>query len=215
FLGEHARLKDIPAADRATPYARPAVRPRPVPVDFPDLALSRAPVRLFNQLYYRAHRPGDALVPLDPYIYPLDALSDWNRIYGRRGLVQYQCVLPLETSAQGLRRLLETIAREGDPSFLAVLKRMGEESFGLLSFPRPGYTLALDFPASPDSLALLARLDLITAEHGGRLYLAKDARMSPAMAANGYPRLEQFRDVRRRHGLTGHFRSLQSERLEL
>src|ERR1700710_991513 len=101
-----------------------------------------------------------------------------------------------------MQQLLDLIAGEGDPSFLAVLKRMGQQSFGLLSFPRPGYTLALDFPASPKSLGLLDRLDLITSEYGGRLYLAKDARMTPLTMAQGYPRLAEFRKTRRKHRLT-------------
>lgn len=215
FLGEHARVDELPAESRGKPFARPEARSKTVPIDFPEIALSRLSVRAFNALYYRANPEGEAIVGLDKYFYPLDAVQRWNRIYGRRGFVQYQCVLPLEQSAAGLERLLATISAEGDASFLAVLKRMGAESFGLMSFPHPGYTLALDFPASPRSFALLERLDAITSGHGGRIYLAKDARTSAAMMAAGYPRLDQFRRVRETFGLTKRFRSLQSQRLEL
>jgi FAD/FMN-containing dehydrogenase len=152
---------------------------------------------------------------MEPYFYPLDAIAEWNRIYGRRGFVQYQCVLPLETSREGLTILLERIAAAGTGSFLAVLKRLGAQSFGLLSFPMPGYTLALDFPATPASLALLDELDAIVANHGGRIYLAKDARTSAAAVAAGYERLDAFREVRRRWGLDGKYSSLQSRRLDL
>jgi hypothetical protein len=129
--------------------------------------------------------------------------------------VQYQPVLPLAASREGLQRLLTEIAKAGQTSFLAVLKRTGKQSFGMMSFPLSGYTLALDFPATPGNLLLLDRLDSIVREHGGRLYLAKDARTSPAMIEPGYPRLGTFREVRRRFDLTERFASLQSHRLEL
>ena len=215
FIGEHAGVDDLPVDRRATPLATAAKAPRRVPIDFPGFALSKLPVTLFNAAYYRAQVAGERLVDLFPYFYPLDAVLEWNRIYGRRGFVQYQCVLPLAESPTGMRRLLDEIARAGSASFLAVLKRMGPASFGHLSFPLEGYTLAMDFPATPDNLALLDRLDAITVEHKGRIYLAKDARAAPATVAAGYPRLPEFRDVRDRYGLTGIIESRQSRRLEL
>lgn len=215
LLAEHASLGELDASRRAAPLVRPPRKPRAVPIDLPGFALSGFNVAVFNRLYYALQRPGEALVALEPYFYPLDALSDWNRIYGRRGFVQYQCVLPLAESERGLARLLETIAAAGSGSFLAVLKRLGPQSFGMLSFPMPGYTLALDFPATPANLALLDRLDAITADHGGRVYLTKDARLSPAMLARGYPRLQEFRDLRAQYGLDRRFSSLLSQRLGL
>lgn len=215
LLAEHAKLGELDASRRTAPLARPLRKLRAVPIDLPGFALSGFNVAAFNRLYYAMQRPGEALVALDPYFYPLDALSDWNRIYGRRGFVQYQCVLPLAESERGLARLLETIADAGSGSFLAVLKRLGPQSFGMLSFPMPGYTLALDFPAIADNLALLDRLDAITADHGGRVYLTKDARLSPAMLARGYPRLQEFRDLRAQYGLDRRFSSLLSQRLGL
>lgn len=215
LLAEHASLGELDASRRAAPLARPPRKSRAVPIDLPGFALSGFNVAAFNRLYYAMQRPGEALVALDPYFYPLDAMADWNRIYGRRGFVQYQCVLPLAESERGLARLLETIAAAGSGSFLAVLKRLGPQSFGMLSFPMPGYTLALDFPATPDNLALLDRLDAITADHGGRIYLTKDARLSPAMLARGYPRLQEFRDLRAHYGLDRRFSSLLSQRLRL
>jgi len=214
FLGEHAEPDDLPADTRSDPFRRPRRKLRKVPLDAPSFALGPLSVRLFNGVYYRAQRPGDGLVDLEPYFYPLDAIGDWNRIYGRRGFVQYQCVLPMETSRSGMARLLEAISAAGAGSFLAVLKRMGSQSFGLLSFPMPGYTLALDFPVSKANFSLLERLDAIVAECGGRLYLAKDARAAAPAFDAGYPRLAEFRDVRRRWDL-GRFSSLQSKRLGL
>jgi decaprenylphospho-beta-D-ribofuranose 2-oxidase len=214
FIGEHARRYELPAAGRAHPFARKHRRPKRLPIDFPPIAMSRLPVQTFNIAYSLAHPSGESVGDLYPYFYPLDAVLEWNRIYGRRGFAQYQCVLPLEESPAGMRRLLEEISRRGGASFLTVLKRMGPGSFGHLSFPMEGYTLAIDFPAHPETLALLDRLDAITAEHGGRIYLTKDSRAKPsAMAA--YPRLEAFREVRRRYGLCGRVESLQSRRLQI
>lgn len=135
FLGEHVAADGLPASMRATPFARPRRAPKAVPIDFPDLTLSRPSVRLFNLMYFHQPRPAEAIVDLEPYFYPLDAIHDWNRIYGHGGFVQYQAVLPLEESREGMRRLLSEIASTGKASFLSVLKRMGAESFGLLSFP--------------------------------------------------------------------------------
>lgn len=215
FLGEHAAAADLPPALRQAPLVRPKRPTRRVPMDLPRFALNTLSVRLFNAAYYRAQTPRTALVDLESYFYPLDAVLEWNRIYGRRGFVQYQCVLPPETSRAGLTALLTDISRRGTASFLAVLKAMGRQSFGLLSFPMPGYTLALDFPTSEATFRLLADLDAIVLAHGGRLYLAKDSRMSPGLLEAGYPRLAAFRRVRQDWGLTGRFRSLQSDRLGL
>jgi FAD/FMN-containing dehydrogenase len=153
-------------------------------------------------------------VSYDPYFYPLDAVQHWNRIYGRRGFTQYQCVLPADTSATTLRKILQKVADAGSGSFLAVLKRLGP-AHGLLSFPMEGFTLALDFPVTADVLALLTELDVLVAEAEGRLYLTKDARMSARMMSEGYPELDAFQHIRHRANPTGAFRSCQSQRLGL
>jgi FAD/FMN-containing dehydrogenase len=215
FFGEHALPDELTGSRAAAPLEPRRKRGKSVPIDFPSFALGPLSVRLFNTVYYRAHGAGEALVDLDTYYYPLDSIEKWNRIYGKRGFVQYQCVLPLAASREGMKRLLEAISAAGLGSFLAVLKRMGPQSFGLLSFPMEGYTLALDFPATPAALALLDRLDGIVMAHGGRIYLAKDARIGPAAFAAGYPRLGELRWARKHWGLDGAFRSLQSERLEI
>jgi len=215
ILGKHASAEQLNEYDRAAPFHRPSQKSKRVPFDFPQAVLNRVSVRLFNNLYYRLQKPSSKLVDLEPYFYPLDALLEWNRMYGRRGFVQYQCVLPLDASRHGLTELLGAIARAGTASFLTVLKRLGRGSFGHLSFPMEGYTLALDFPARPDVFHLLDRLDAIVEAHGGRLYLAKDARTSARMIEATYPGLAKFREVRRRYGLDKRFRSAQSARLEL
>jgi decaprenylphospho-beta-D-ribofuranose 2-oxidase len=215
FLGEHAGMDTLPKSERIEPYTRKTRRPKRFPFDLPGFLLNRASVSMFNSFYYRLQRPGTTLVDLGPYFYPLDAIHDWNRMYGARGFVQYQCVLPLCTSRTGLVELLTEIARAGIGSFLAVLKRLGRRSFGYLSFPIEGYTLAMDFPVKPETFELLARLDGIVARHGGRIYLTKDARTSAQVIAAGYPELHAFREVRRRYGLEARFQSIQSRRLEL
>lgn len=212
LFGEHA-LVDPRAPEQASGSV--SRRVRRLPLDLPSFALNRMSVSLFNGLYYWLQRSGSSLVDLDSYFYPLDAIEDWNRIYGRRGFVQYQCVLPLETSRDGLRELLTKISRAGQPSFLTVLKRLGSASFGHLSFPMEGYTLALDFPAKPDTFRLLDHLDEIVVACEGRIYLAKDARMKPQVMEAGYSRLDTFRQVRRRYGIDGIFRSALSDRLEI
>jgi decaprenylphospho-beta-D-ribofuranose 2-oxidase len=215
LLGEHATRDELDPGRRASPLSRLIRKPKTIPIDFPNFALSGFNVRIFNHLYYALQCPGDAVVDLDPYFYPLDAILEWNRIYGKHGFLQYQSVLPLATSEKGMRRLLEAISAAGAGSFLAVLKRMGPQSFGMLSFPMEGYTLALDFPATLDNFALLERLDAITADHGGRVYLTKDARVSPERFAAGCPRLNEFRKLRAQYGLDQSFSSLLSQRLEL
>lgn len=172
-------------------------RPARMPVEMPGFALNRVSVGLFNALYYRRVPAGgrERVVPLTRFLYPLDAIADWNRLYGRRGFYQFQCVLPDAESPAGLRRLMEAISEAGSGSFLAVLKTLGGEGRGHLSFPLRGWTLALDFPAKPGVAELLAALERITLDHGGRIYLAKDAVMAPESFAAMYPRLDRFRAV--------------------
>jgi FAD/FMN-containing dehydrogenase len=215
ILGEHASAEKLHSRDRESPYARMPRAARRLPFDLPAFFLNGLSVRVFNSLYYRLNRPGASIVDIDTYFYPLDGMHDWNRMYGRRGFVQYQCVLPLTASRSGIAELLTHIARAGLGSFLGVLKRLGKQSFGHLSFPTEGYTLALDFPLRPDTLRLLDTLDRIVAAHCGRIYLTKDARAPASLIASGYPRLAAFRDVRGRFGLHERFQSLQSRRLEL
>ena len=166
-----------------------APRPRAVPFDCPGLTLNRFSIGGFNWAYYHAASPGRAAIDYRRFFYPLDALEHWNRLYGAGGLVQFQCVLP---EAEGVRALLAEMRRHGIGSFLAVLKLCGAAGAGLLSFPRHGVSLALDFPASPAVFALLARLHAICFEHGGRLYLAKDA-CAGAESLRHYPGVAAFR----------------------
>ena len=213
FCGEHARAGELPAGLRSNPFAFAKRHARRMPADFPGFALNAWTVKAFNRVYYTANRPGERIVDYDRFFYPLDAILEWNRLYGRQGLLQYQCVLPKDAAAVGLTAMLEAVAAAGTGSFLSVLKLLGPGR-GMLSFPMEGYTLALDFPANPRALDLLSRLDAIVTAHGGRIYLAKDARMSPEMM-HGYPELVAFRSQRKAADPSGKFSSLQSERLRL
>jgi decaprenylphospho-beta-D-ribofuranose 2-oxidase len=177
----------------------PKLRSRAIgmPVDLPGFALNPMAVALFNAAYYRRVPAAgrERLTPYARFLYPLDSIRQWNRIYGRGGFYQFQCVLPDASAPQGLRRMLEEISAAGRASFLAVLKTLGGEGRGYLSFPVRGYTLALDFPRRPGVEELMARLERLTLEHGGRIYLAKDAVLSPEGFRRMYPRLPEYQAV--------------------
>lgn len=212
MTGEHA-LRDELGRHPPLPRARGK---KSVPFDLPGLALNRYSVRAFNALYWQAglRRQGTQLVDWDSYFYPLDAILGWNRIYGRKGFLQFQCVLPDATARAGMTALLQAISTSGQGSFLAVLKRLGAEGTGI-SFPQPGNTLALDFPATARAQALFNRLEAITLDHGGRFYLAKDARLSARVLRAADARIAPFAAARQAEGEAGHFASMQSDRLQL
>jgi FAD/FMN-containing dehydrogenase len=208
MLGEHAT--DGPLQVQTRP-------PTPVPFDLPAVLLNHASVQAFNALYYGRIRPpvSQQRLPFEPFFYPLDAVGQWNRLYGKPGFVQYQFVLPQAAGVAGLREVLAAIAASGRGSFLAVLKVFGPANANFLSFPQAGFTLALDFKAEPAVFTLLDELDAIVLHHGGRLYMAKDARMSAATFKASYPTWQAFEDVRARWHAHGKFASTQSIRLGL
>lgn len=165
--------------------------------DAPAALLNRHTVGAFNRLYHAAHRDQTGkLATVESFFYPLDAVGGWNRLYGRRGFVQYQSVLPPD-GRTALVRLLERVSNAGRASFLAVLKRFGPQGEGLLSFPTAGWTLTLDIPMARGVEPLLGELDRIVLDGGGRVYLAKDAALSPGSFAAMYPNAARFREVKR------------------
>jgi FAD/FMN-containing dehydrogenase len=215
--GEHALVRELDTARRrADPLQPPRGRPAAVPFHLPGATLNRYTVRAFNALYGRlqAGAGGDRIIDYNPFFYPLDAILHWNRIYGRRGFVQYQFVLPPAAGVGGVAAILERIAARGWGSFLAVLKLFGPQD-GLLSFPMEGYTLALDFPMRDGLLPFLDELDELVGAAGGRLYLAKDARMQPALLDSGYPHRDRFLEIVRRWDPDARFCSGLSDRLHL
>jgi FAD/FMN-containing dehydrogenase len=199
--GLYMRGNWAPSGERAF---YPSGRVARVPVKLPEFVLSTSSVKAFNSLYALKGRmqSGASQTAYRPFFFPLDAVSDWNRIYGRRGFYQYQMVVPPAHARDATRALLNEITLSGEGSFLAVLKHFGaRESDGLLSFPREGVTLALDFAdRGAETLKLFERLDKIVFEAGGALYAAKDARMSPAgfvaSVKGGHGTLREFAKYR-------------------
>ena len=213
--GDHAPAEAVRAAGRA-PFVIPRRHRVAVPIDLPGVFLNPLTVRLFNAVYYAAH--GDArgrLVDFERFFYPLDGVAHWNRLYGRHGFAQYQVVLPPDEGPRGLRMLLERLSGSGRPSFLAVLKRLGPANAGLLSFPREGYTLALDLPVRAGVADFLRELDRLVLARGGRVYLAKDATTTPHSLRAMYPRLDEFRAVKARLDPRGVLSSSLARRLSI
>jgi FAD/FMN-containing dehydrogenase len=170
-----------------------------VPVTPPLSLINNLSLRAFNEAYWRVHpaTPSRRWGSYEPFFYPLDRILDWNRIYGRKGFQQYQCVIPEAAAEVAMNELLTVIAASGQGSFLAVLKRCGDAvSPGLLSFPLPGTSLALDFPQKADLAALFKRMDAIVHQAGGRLYPAKDAHMNGNDFRQAYPAWEQLEALR-------------------
>ena len=210
--GNHARRTELPEGE--PPLEIRPERKRKVPFNLPSWVLNSWSVKAFNAQFYFRHKDAHRLTGIDEFFYPLDRVLHWNRIYGRRGFVQYQAVLPHETARAGLVELLERLSASKRPSFLAVLKAMGPAGEGMLSFPFAGQTLSLDLPnTGADLLEFLNGLDEVVLRHGGRVYLAKDARLGAAAVARMYSGLGQFLEVKRAIDPAGRFASSLSKRL--
>jgi decaprenylphospho-beta-D-ribofuranose 2-oxidase len=215
--GDFAKVDDLRHRARAKPLAfRPSALVG-APAVFPSGLLNARTVSLLNEAYFRKaprHRSGE-IQAIGKFFHPLDAITNWNRVYGPAGFRQYQYVVPFSAS-DVVRRSLERISALRAPSFVTVLKRFGAGDPGMLSFPMPGWTLALDFPARTPWLSqLCAELDEMVLEAGGRLYLAKDSRIPAGLMPRMYPRLEDFRRVRAEVDRSGVFSSDLSRRLEV
>ena len=189
---------------------------RTIRFDFPSFALNRYTIGIFNSIYYSMAGGEEKTVSFDKYFYPLDSINDWNRAYGKKGFIQYQVLFPMTTSALGLSKILELVAREGRGSFLAVLKKSGNRSGGILSYLFPGYTLALDFPFTGEDLVRFVRnLDDITLQLGGRVYLSKDALIQPREFNGMYPEVDKFLRVKAKYDPKFRFMTSQGRRLGL
>lgn len=188
--GEHAAVAELNISKQVYPKSPNTFS---VPFQFPSFALNGLSVKAFNTVYYHKNykREINSLLSYDSFFYPLDAILHWNRIYGKRGFIQYQFVIPKDKGKAGIRDILTRIANKGWGSFLAVLKLFGAQQ-GLISFAMEGYTLALDIPINANLFKFLDELDLVVKEYGGRIYLTKDARMKAEIFHDTYPNASRF-----------------------
>ena len=196
--GSFAAAVDLPAADRDHPLAYDAGVLADVPPVFPSGLINRLSITAFNELWFRkapVHREGE-LQTIPAFFHPLDMIGSWNRVYGPRGFLQWQIVLPFGEEDR-LRTVVERLAVAGASSIVNVLKRFGPQNPGMLSVPTAGWTLSVDVPVAKPSLAgLLDELDELVVAGGGRIYLAKDSRVRPELLGAMYPRLDEWRAVR-------------------
>ena len=214
--GRFATREEVLASGDPRPTDYSAHMLPSLPDVFPSGLVNRLTVKAFNELWFRKSpaRRRDALMGIEKFFHPLDMVGDWNRVYGRRGFIQWQYVVPDESS-DFVRRSLERISSAGLPSFLSVLKRMGPGNPGHLSFPISGWTLAIDIPVAAGLDEVFDDLDREVVEAGGRLYLAKDSRVRPELLPLMYPRLDEWRDVRAGLDPDRRFRSDLGRRLGL
>lgn len=215
--GHHATLDDLPAKIRNQPFSKPR-RPHTLGFDFPSWILNSTTMKAFNELYFRlqSRREQPFIADCESFFFPLDRLGNWNRMYGKSGFIQYQCVLPATKAHEGMQALLEALTAARRSSFLSVLKRFGPAGAGLLSFPIEGYTLTLDLPVSDAKLfPFLDRLDEIVLKYGGRVYLAKDARLKAESFRAMYPRLGEWLLIKSEVDPDNRFDSDLARRLEI
>jgi decaprenylphospho-beta-D-ribofuranose 2-oxidase len=212
--GDHATLSQVSGEHEPTGYGPRMIAA--VPPGVPNL-INHASVRAFNEMWFRKapQRRRGEIQSITRFFHPLDGIAKWNRLYGRRGFLQYQFVVPFDEEA-ALRGVIERVVRSGHASFVAVLKRFGPGNPGPLSFPMAGWTLTIDVPAGADGLSeLLHDLDDRVLGAGGRHYLAKDAHTTPESIRRGYPRLSEWQEARHKADPGGLWISDIARRLEL
>jgi decaprenylphospho-beta-D-ribofuranose 2-oxidase len=214
YTGEHATMNELSPRQKNQALKVYSSNKLNIPFFFPTWFLTKAFLSRFNAAYFRRQKNARSkqVVPYEGFFYPLDAIRNWNRVYGKKGFVQYQVVLPFAKSKEGLEEMLRVITNGAYGSFLAVLKLFGESTEGL-SFPMRGYTLALDFPVNEGVMSMLEELDQLVLKHGGRGYLAKDARMSKQSFDSMYPDRNDWVDGRSKADPDNHISSHQGERL--
>lgn len=217
MFGDHAQTAGLTPARQERPLYLKPKRRFSIPFELPSGLLNPLTIRAFNTLYYARQRAKEVrtVVDYEQFFYPLDFLHRWNRMYGKKGFVQYQCVFPSEQSRAGLVEILKRCSAKRRASFLAVLKCLGSEDEGYLSFTMKGYTLSLDIPFRKGLPAFLAELDEVLLRHGGRVYLAKDAFLKPESFRAMYPNFDQWRQVKSKIDPHYVFSSALSRRLQI
>lgn len=213
-LGNAANLNDLPVKLKGNPLKLHRAGKLSVPFFLPSFTLNNFTVRILNRVIAFVQNSPKEFVHYEKFFFPLDAINNWNRGYGKRGFVQYQFVIPEENGKKNLMEILEMIAGSRCTPFLNVFKKMGDGQ-GVLSFPFKGYTLAIDFPVTDTLFSFVPRLDAKVLEAGGRLYLGKDALLNEEMFRRMYPQYVQWLSVKQKYDPTNEFRSDISKRLGL
>lgn len=213
--GDHASLAELPGTLQAAPLRISGVSKLSVPFDLPELTLNPLTMRAVNAVILAIQGNARPFGHYEGFFYPLDKLQNWNRGYGRRGFTQYQFVIPFQDGERRMREILTAIFAGGELPFLNILKRMGKESGGVLSFPREGYTLAIDFPIRRNTAALLHRLDKIVLDAGGRIYLGKDSYLEAETFRAMYPEVERWLAIKAKYDPRGVFTSNLARRVGL
>lgn len=219
MIGEHAKVDELKTiTQKKSPLKLPKKLKLTVPFNLPSFTLNRLSMGIFNFLFYRKTpgKPTQSIIDYETFFYPLDSILSWNRIYGSKGFTQYQFVLPMGDGVQGLKEIWKKITEmtaKGNGSFLTVLKMFGKGDEGHLSFPMEGFTLAIDFAVNTSLFPFLDGLDELVLKYGGRIYLAKDARMKEEVFKRSYPGLRKFIKIRSQLDPKKQLRSKQSDRL--
>ncbi len=214
----HADLAMLPSQRMGTPFISPKHKSYKLPFYLPNGLLHQTFIKGFNKYYYQrlGQKKHPVLLPYRDYFYPLDRITHWPRLYGRRGFLQYQCVIPTASAYVVTKQILETLSTDKYPIYLAVLKRFGCANAAPLSFPLPGFTLALDLPLRNQGLfSCLDKLDALVIAAGGRVYLAKDVRLKPEAFRAMYSRYPEWLAVKRQWDPENKFSSSLARRLEI
>ena len=213
-VGNAAKLSDLPKKLRRQPLKVSGKAKITVPFYLPSFSLNTFTVNLLNKVIYLKQKSGSGIAHYDSFFFPLDMINNWNRGYGKRGFIQYQFVLPEENGKENIRKILSEITKSNCVPFLNVLKKFGEGQ-GILSFPRKGYTFAIDFPITPQLKPFTQRLDKMVLEAGGRIYLGKDAYLDEKTFKAMYPQHMEWLEIKKKYDPENHFTSDLARRIGL
>ena len=216
FLGEHAKIVDLKKKNQKTPLYQKKNFTFKVPFNFPDWVINKFSLYFLNWFIYWQgfFKRNKKIVEVEKFFYPLDNISNWNKVYGHKGFIQYQCVLPLSRSKEGLREIFSYISKKNIGSFISTLKRFGKD-FSNISFPMEGYSLCIDLKLNNKTLDAANELDQIVLKYSGRFYLAKDSRISAKIFHLSDKRFVDFINFRKKNKLDKKFISNQSKRLQI
>jgi FAD/FMN-containing dehydrogenase len=216
IFGNSAEMNELNQKQYRQPFQVSNAFELSVDFEVPSYLMNKVSIGAFNEIFWSSHfgKEKECIVPYNRFFFPLDRVHSWNRLYGKKGFVQYQCVMPFDGGRENLIKMLEITARYGMSSFLCVLKRLGPEQ-GLLSFPKPGYTITFDMPVKPGLFDLIAEFDALLMQSDGRVYLAKDSYLNAQQFQRMYPKWDLWMDIKQKIDPSGILRSTLSDRLGL